>query len=161
MTTMSLLYACSGTLHIQFRLSILVDAIQYIMIVSGFSHSVRRGSIDSSTAGVHVSGLKRLPPLRRENQSEQGWVGCVKAVRVLLYCNTTKQLKSSDSDAGVEADRLYEALTGISFLFSLMLIESVCKPIEKISSIFQSLQLSRSQMKAVHPGERGYAKLGL
>lgn len=52
------------------RVSISVDACEYTI-----EESVRRGSIDSSSAGVHVSGLKRLLPLRQANQSEHSQVG--------------------------------------------------------------------------------------
>lgn len=80
----------------------------------------------------------------------------MKAVRALLYGSTTEQLKSSGSDTGREADGLYEALLGFRFLFSLMLIESVCEPVENLSTILQSPQLSHSQVKAAHPGQWGY-----
>lgn len=54
----------------QFRASISLDASEYTI-----EESVRRGSFDSSSAGVHVSGFKRLLPLRQENQSEDSRLG--------------------------------------------------------------------------------------
>lgn len=92
---------CCGdlTLNIQFSVSISLDGTKYTMEVSGFMTAIVLGkrSIDSSSAGVHVSGLKRLPPLRQENQSEHRWVGrmCVscQGITVQQHYRATEQLR--------------------------------------------------------------------
>ena len=95
------------------------------MTISGFMTATvkRRGSIDSSSAGVHVSGLKRLPPLRPGNQTEHGRVGRMsescQRVTVQQHYRATAQPRLCKTDAGWEADGLNDTLPVFGFFSRL------------------------------------------